>query len=161
MSFYDTTIAAIQRQVLSVWPDVTQCLPVPQLQRYNWANLLQAGSITLPVAVIKFDPFNSSYDDSGDQVVFIARATVYYVFAVPDEGLSDQSTIYQRLVDLCANVMGGGIENDVGAVKVDNVTIDGTEKNDLAALFLIRGTPITCGALSFNMQTGFGIIDET
>lgn len=137
------------------WAETTMKAFVPQLQRYNYQNEMERLAFVPPFAVIQFGEFQPATDYSGVNMAFRVTVNIFYVINfTPSTTSTETARLLERLIELGVEAMrqpiGYGVEDG-------SLSIDATENNPIASLFLQRDFPLTGGQVSFTVLTGFGI----
>jgi hypothetical protein len=157
-TFYDAAFAAIARQILVVWPDIKPpIIAVPQLQHYNWQNLVDSAQVTFPVAVIRFGMMQSIDGYGSGNRIFDIPVDIFFVANIPDSEENDLTTINTRLILLDANLQAGGAQDLIPEIDPTKGFIDASEKNELASLFLAHNYDLIAGQLQIVIRTGYTI----
>jgi hypothetical protein len=147
---WDAVWNDLELAVVTVWPEVASIAHAVTMEKINWLQVIEAGTITPPYVVIQMAPPRESVEWGMANTVYQASPAFYYIANSEEEPnleikmkamqdyVTSQNPIYFQEIQF----RPGGLVTDV------------TELNPVAASMLDTVMPMTVGSLGFRCIFG-------
>jgi hypothetical protein len=149
-TFIDDFWDDLRSLITSACPEVTSIWRVTQVERVNWQQMVEAGTLIPPYAVVVLPILPQQPSRGAGNVVFVASPTIYYIAknAGPDIGMD----IEARLVAMLMKLLGTAYR---WTIVENSFSFGVSEDNPANMVFIAQNQPFTSGTFSFQTMIGF------
>lgn len=148
-NYWPTVWEDLRLAITTQWPEVANNFRAIQMEKLNWVNLLEEGTLVVPYVVIHIVARDSQEWGIQNQV-WELDVTFYYINA-------DNSGYAPSLEERCKTMQNYVLSepSPFSSIQVINMlTVDATEANEVNVINLEQNMKYTAGAVGFTCIVG-------